>query len=131
MFFLVLRKIMNNKWLMACLLVGSILAVAMVSSIPLYTNGMLQRMLTKDLVAFQQDTGYYPGYYSVDLNAYSYYEGDDRIKAYRWFDGDIPKEVAALDLPVKQTVKRIGMDHLSVLPEVQREDKPEERMVGL
>ena len=49
MLFIVLRKIFNNKWLIACLLAGSILAVAMVSSIPMYTDGILQRMLVKDM----------------------------------------------------------------------------------
>ncbi len=133
MFFLVLRKIMNNKWLMVCLLVGSILAVAMVSSIPLYTDGILQRMLTKDLEAFQQDTGYYPGRYTMDLNAYTYYDtGEKRISAYQWFDGEIKKKmVPALSLPVQQSVKRLGMDHMSVVPEVQREEEPVRRYLGL
>ena len=45
MLFIVLRKILNNKGLIAALLVGSILAVAMISAIPMYTNAILQRML--------------------------------------------------------------------------------------
>ena len=57
---IVLRKMLNNPWMMICLLVGSILAVAMVSSIP-YTDGVLQRMLIKDAEEYQLQTRYYPG----------------------------------------------------------------------
>ena len=62
---IVLRKMLNNPWMMICLLVGSILAVAMVSSIPTYTDGVLQRMLIKDAEEYQLQTRYYPGRYHV------------------------------------------------------------------
>lgn len=131
MFFLVLRKILNNKWLMACLLVGSILAVAMVSSIPLYTGGILQRMLTKDLERYQTDTGYYPGRYVMDLNAYTYYQGGDRVGAFYWFDQRVEQQMAAkLGLPY-QKVQRLGMDYMTFLPAVQKEEKPKKTYAKL
>ena len=83
MFFLVLRKIINNKWLMISLLLGMVLTVAMVCSIPLYTNGILQRMLIKDLEAYQQKTNIYPAKYEVKLELYQNYSGpkkDSSIK---------------------------------------------------
>ena len=46
---LVLRKIISNSWKVLCLLLGSILVVGMICSIPIYSNGILQRLLTKDL----------------------------------------------------------------------------------
>ena len=123
MFFLVLRKIFNNKWLMACLLIGSILAVAMVSSIPLYTGGILQRMLTKDLEQYQKDTGYYPGRYVMELNAYTYYQGKDRVNAYNWFDSRTDGMAQKLGLPYIK-MKRLGMDYMTFVPETQKVDKP-------
>ena len=61
MLFIVLRKILNNKGLIAALLVGSILAVAMISAIPMYTNAILQRMLVKDFESYQENNNEYPG----------------------------------------------------------------------
>ncbi len=66
MFLFVLRKIASNRWKVLCLLAGSILVVAMLSSIPIYTNGTLQRLLVKEMEQNQVDTGFYPGYYVVD-----------------------------------------------------------------
>lgn len=66
MFLFVLRKIASNRWKVLCLLAGSILVVAMLSSIPIYTNGTLQRLLVKEMEQYQVDTGFYPGYYVVD-----------------------------------------------------------------
>lgn len=125
MFFLVLRKILNNKWLMACLLAGSILAVSMVSSIPLYTGGILQRMLTKDLEQYQLDTGKYPGRYVMELNAFTYYSSKDdgRINAYRWFDGRTDGMVDKLGLPYLK-VKRLGLDYMTFVPESVNGSKP-------
>lgn len=125
MFFLVLRKIMNNKWLMACLLIGSILAVAMVSSIPLYTGGIMQRMLTKDLEQFQIDTANYPGRYVMDVNLFSFYPDGKSISAYDWFKQEANTKLATkLGIPSSVTVRRIGMDYMSFQPVVEDGAKP-------
>ena len=39
MLIMVFRKMINKKWMTLCLLIGFVLAVAMVSSIPIYTDG--------------------------------------------------------------------------------------------
>ena len=55
----VLNKIANNFWLFMCLTVGSLLIAAILSSIPIYTNGALRKMLTNDLNRFvTTDNGY-------------------------------------------------------------------------
>jgi putative ABC transport system permease protein len=64
----VIKKMMNNRWMTVCLLSGFILVVAMVSSIPLYTGGILQRLLTVDLENYQQELNIFPGYYTVKAN---------------------------------------------------------------
>ena len=61
----VLRRMFSNSWLIICLLLGSIMATALVSCIPIYTDGILQRMLTKDMESYQLETGKFPGQYSV------------------------------------------------------------------
>jgi putative ABC transport system permease protein len=62
----VINKIKNNKGMMFCLLLGIVLAIAIISSIPVYTNGILQRMLIKDMEKYQLDNNEYPGKYLYD-----------------------------------------------------------------
>ena len=68
---LVFRKLFSNSWKVLCLLLGSILVVGMVCSIPIYTNGILQRLLTKDLENAQLNNKRYPGYMALISN-YNY-----------------------------------------------------------
>lgn len=60
-FVMILRKMWKNKWLEFSLLSGLILSVALVSSMPIYTNAILQRMLVKDLENMQKYSQQYPG----------------------------------------------------------------------
>ncbi|SHF48710.1 putative ABC transport system permease protein [Caldanaerobius fijiensis DSM 17918] len=64
---MVLRKINNNRWLTLCLLIGLIISVGLVSSIPIYTDGVLQKFLVKEFENSQQKTHQYPGSYAVTL----------------------------------------------------------------
>ena len=62
---LLLRKMQNTKWMVICLLVGFVMATAMTSTIPIYMHASLQRMLIKDMQAYQEESGEYPGVYAV------------------------------------------------------------------
>lgn len=59
----------HNFWLMACLLSGCILVMAIISSIPMYVNGVLQRMLIKDMETIQERVGQFPGDYTVSASS--------------------------------------------------------------
>ncbi len=48
-----------------CLFIGFLLAAGMMSSVPIYMNSSLQRILIKDMQAYQTETGLYPGEYTV------------------------------------------------------------------
>lgn len=88
---LVIRKIVSNTWKVLCLLLGSILVVGMVCSIPIYTNGILQRLLTKDLEKAQADKQRYPGYLVLSSN-YDYVnsQGSEQImEQMRFFHTDM------------------------------------------
>ncbi|MBR1752709.1 MAG: ABC transporter permease [Ruminococcus sp.] len=65
MFTLLLRKMRNTKWMVFCLLIGCVMACAMMATIPIYMNASLQRMLVKDLETFQNDYDIYPGMYNT------------------------------------------------------------------
>lgn len=127
---MVLRKMLNTPWMIICLLIGSILAVAMVSSIPMYTDGVLQRMLVRDLESYQIDTGFYPGRYLVKGSFYSQYQEEDRAKAYRVFEKKITEElIKEIGLPYVTSTRNLTMDYLTTLPEVQREEEPKKRNI--
>ena len=78
-FFSVYKKIINTRYLSGALLIGFILAIAIICTIPIYTNGILQRMLLKDFENFQIETGIYPGYYQIDANFH--YQSRDKVKS--------------------------------------------------
>ncbi|TQK73885.1 putative ABC transport system permease protein [Brevibacillus sp. AG162] len=65
---MILRKMMNNRWLVGSLLIGLIVAVGLVSSIPAFTSGVLQRMLTKDLEEYQKNVKRFPGGLLISVN---------------------------------------------------------------
>ena len=62
---LLFRKMRNTKWMVLCLLIGFIMASAMMSTIPIYMNASLQRMLVKDMEEFQLENDIYPGVYTT------------------------------------------------------------------
>lgn len=62
---LLYRKMRNTKWMVICLLIGFVMATAMTSTIPIYMHASLQRMLLKDMLAYQEENNEYPGVYSV------------------------------------------------------------------
>ncbi|WP_282935320.1 FtsX-like permease family protein [Paenibacillus sp. RC67] len=67
-FIMILRKMINNKWLELSLLFGLILSVALASSMPIYTNAILQRLLLKELQEMQTTSSQYPGIYWLSVN---------------------------------------------------------------
>lgn len=61
LFVMIIRKMAQNKWLVFSLFVGILMSVALVSSMPIYSEGILSRMLKKDLERWQTVSGQYPG----------------------------------------------------------------------
>lgn len=72
---MIFRKILKNKWLVSCLLLGLIISVALISSIPMYAEGILQRLLIKELEEYQQKNNKFPGIYQA-----FFYANDDDIR---------------------------------------------------
>ena len=61
MFFVIWGKIKNNKWLVASMLIGNILLIAIISSLPTYSQAILQRIYIKTMENSQVETGMFPG----------------------------------------------------------------------
>ncbi len=68
MFVIVIRKMLNNKWMTFCVIIGMVITVAMFSSAPIYTNGVMQRMLIKDLEKSQETSNIFPGGYLIEYD---------------------------------------------------------------
>lgn len=123
MLLVVFRKIISNKWLVACLLIGSILLVATVSTIPMYSAGVFQRMLTKDLEQFQIDTMTFPGTFEADANMTYFDLMQSRTNMY-WNMDAIMRNNYSLKygMPILSWFHRMTFDHLRVVEE-KKSDK--------
>ncbi|PQP90039.1 hypothetical protein, partial [Paenibacillus sp. AR247] len=62
---MILRKMANNKWLQLNLWIGLTVCVALFSSMPLYSQAILQRTLLKELQSVQTGNGVYPGFLRI------------------------------------------------------------------
>jgi len=110
---MVLRRMFSNLWMVICLLVGSIIATALVSCIPIYTDGILQRMLTRDLENYQVDTGLFPGQYNIKASLYYHYKPEDRLNAFRYYDKRImSNNILEFDLPIIALSQSIKLSNL-------------------
>ena len=111
---LVLRKMASHRWLVLALLAGSVLSVGLLASIPIYTDGVLQRLLTRDLERYQERTGRYPG---TTAASYNFYRLVEKPAAKAPFHDALEHEiltnlVPALGVPVAARMKRITLDYL-------------------
>ena len=101
MTFNVIRKMLQNKWLTICLLLGFILAVATVSSIPMFTRGASFVEYKKSLQNSQEETGNYPG--NVVVSRSFTLKGEaDYTQEYKEIDHLVTnKLISQLGLPVQ------------------------------
>lgn len=65
---MLLRKMARNRWPVACWFAGMLICVALTSSMPIYKQAALQRMLVKDLERSYAETGHHPGLISVQIS---------------------------------------------------------------
>ncbi|GLX70004.1 ABC transporter permease [Paenibacillus glycanilyticus] len=75
---MIVRKMTQNKWLELSLLIGLVLTVGLVSSIPTYTEAILSRMLVKELEASQLSS--YPGTMNMRFTYIGVNNAEQRIK---------------------------------------------------
>jgi putative ABC transport system permease protein len=118
----------SNRWMVLSLFFGILMAVAMVSSVPIYTNGVLTRMLIKDLESFQVNRRTYPGRFSViqDIPFKNYRAQKDQV--YDEFNTVLTDRVERdIDLPVSTLTTVATREYNSMLPEIQREEDPRKR----
>lgn len=97
-----------------------LLTVAMVCSIPLYANGILQRMLIKDLENYQINTNQYPGKYEVKLELYQNYSSNEgqEYKTFNYFNNRLQEDfLDEISVDMKASSRELQMSYLYVTPE--------------
>ncbi|MDE6724212.1 MAG: hypothetical protein K2J79_01265, partial [Ruminiclostridium sp.] len=58
----------NTKWMVMCLIIGFLMAAGMMSTVPIYMDASLQRVLIKEMEQYQLQSGQYPGKYIVSAD---------------------------------------------------------------
>jgi putative ABC transport system permease protein len=115
---LVLRKMVNNAWMVLCLLVGSLLAVALISSIPVYTEGILQRVLTKDLEQFQLSSAQFPGRSVLSRSFIMPDNPEDKLPLYRQLSEQIGRRLPPqIGVPVLTSTEQLTLDFVAAYPQ--------------
>lgn len=114
----VLRKMLKNRWLTFCLLLGIMIATALVSSIPVYSSGVLQRLLIKEMEQHQLESGSYPGSCTLSLNFESQTSSTERYSAFidmaNYAKTQLPVK---LGIPYHLFIVDIETDLFSLTPE--------------
>lgn len=83
---MILRKMANNKWLQMNLWIGLTVCVALFSSMPLYSEAILQQTLQKELQSVQLQEGVYPGYIRIGTTVSSSTVDEKTVEAIRRAD---------------------------------------------
>ncbi|MCD7773850.1 MAG: FtsX-like permease family protein [Ruminococcus sp.] len=115
MFTLLFRKMKNTKWMVICLLVGFIMASAMMSTIPLYMNASLQRMLVKDMQSYQLENDEYPGVYSATYSLNMDLEAEKQQSLISDMTDAFEENFDSLDLPVENNKKTVTDSYTMVV----------------
>lgn len=102
----------NTKWMVFCLLIGFIMASAMMSTIPLYMNASLQRMLVKDMESYQTENDEYPGIYAASYNLNLDIDADAQREVIADMVESFEYNYDALGLPTENSKKIITDSYL-------------------
>ncbi|WP_124098149.1 ABC transporter permease [Ruminococcus sp. Marseille-P6503] len=111
---LLFRKMRNTKWMVLCLLIGFIMASAMMSTIPIYMNASLQRMLVKDMEAFQLENDIYPGAYNTSYSVTLDISAEEQRKEIDSVSELVTDSYDDLDCPALTEKKYIADEYLYV-----------------
>ena len=109
MFRLALKRLLHNRSLSALLLLAAVLCVAALSSVPIYTRGVLQKLLRADLEGLQHAGATYPGRIHAELDFFHPAHGDDGFARYQAVDAAIKRLVGDLGVPVLARTEQLTL----------------------
>ncbi|MCY4374025.1 MAG: hypothetical protein OXC31_09625 [Spirochaetaceae bacterium] len=109
MFRLALKRLLHNRSLSALLLLAAVLCVAALSSVPIYTRGVLQKLLRADLEGLQHAGATYPGRIHAELDFFHPAHGDDGFARYQAVDAAIERLAGDLGVPVLARTEQLTL----------------------
>ena len=108
---------LKNKWLVCCLLIGSVLATSIISTIPMFSDGILQKVLIGDLDQLRTEQEIYPGVLTINTKstqtAQNTLTAAEKFDAYNDYVAD--QMVSELGLTPAARSTRITMSTLDML----------------
>ena len=96
---LLFRKMLNTRVMVLCLFIGFLMAAGMMSTVPVYMDSSLQRILIKDMQAYQQETGLYPGEYVAERTLQLRMSDEERMDAVNTLAQLSEQRTALIDMP--------------------------------
>jgi putative ABC transport system permease protein len=128
---MIIRKMVQNKWLVSSMFFGILMTVALVGTMPIYSEAILSRMLVKDLESFQNDKGIYPGTHWTMMGFYNE-TNEKRIKLMAEMDRYMINQVSpSFGIPVKELVQERRTKSVIFDPVVKDSDKKSKESVTL
>ena len=110
---LALKRLLHNRALSALLLLAAVLCVAAVASVPLFTRGVLQKLLRADLEGLQYAAGLFPGRIHAEFDFAHPAIGSAGFARYQALDAAITDSfVADLSLPVRAETQQLTVGPL-------------------
>ncbi len=114
MFTLLFRKMRKTKWMVLCLFIGFLMAAGMMSTVPIYMDASLQRMLIKDMESYQLGTGEFPGIYAVERALPMSVATAEQLELIDTLPGIVRERVDYLPIPVRAS-KTVVFDNMLYL----------------
>jgi len=123
LFIMIIRKMINNKWLVLSLFFGILMTVALVGTMPIYSEAILSRMLVKDLETFQKERNLYPGQH-WSLISFGNEDAGKRTSTIDAMDRYIKQEAGpSFGVPVKEIVQELRTKSFRVYTEYDPDKK--------
>ena len=122
------RKVLSNRWLYLALLGGLLLATALISGIPIFTDGVFQRFLVEELESYQIREDRFPGTFLVQKSFRRMDRLDGDAESHLVYDGWIREELyPRLALPFLVSNHRLTLSEYFLEPLEEGRGVPEER----
>ncbi len=87
----------------------------MMSTVPVYMDASLQRILIKDMQAYQTETGLYPGEYVVTTSLQMKASYDERMNKVETLDQLLAERTAAIDIPQANSKTILADEYVYIL----------------
>ena len=115
------QKMRSKTWMIACLLIGNLLFVAVAASCPLYSHGILQRTLTRQLGDAAAELECYPGTVQLQNHYSNSVENRfQRLEQAAELAADLERR---MDTPMLETVCQFSKGSVQIVRATEEEQR--------